>query len=608
MALTAAQAGRFKDAMALVRSGRLAEALAAARMLMAQAPGAADAFQLLAICLAECGDDQQAEAAFRKALELAPQADAAGLNFCAWLVRRGRIEDARGVLASMPETAQVLVQRGRLALRVHDPGAAREAFERAVRLDPGSRQAWLGLGGVLRALGLPEASEGAFRRATDRWPDHAPAWAGLGGVLRSMGRIDEALACLETARQLGDARPELQDAINGVLQDAGRPAEALAGARTLLHAHPAHPEAHASLAHLLWEHGAELAPGEDPFAVFAAATRTHPGHRELHLRLAGMLTSAGRADDALSVLASLRATAGDDPVVRWFQADAWDRLGQHATAAPLYASASGTLGKESPSFLNAYARHAFRSGEPGLAERCARAALALAPTDQEAWSHLGTCWRLAGDPREDWLFGYDRLVGEIEVEPPPGFDGLHAFLARLSDCLSRMHRSGREPVNQSVRHGSQTPGRLFGRDDPALRALEATMRRAVEGWIARLPDDPAHPFLSRRRRSVRFVGSWSVRLRSSGRHANHIHNEGWASSAFYAALPPSVQNAAPGDHAGWIQFGAPLEDLKLDLPPRRMIQPRPGHLVLFPSYMWHGTLPFSDVAPRITVAFDMQPA
>jgi hypothetical protein len=39
-----------------------------------------------------------------------------------------------------------------------------------------------------------------------------------------------------------------------------------------------------------------------------------------------------------------------------------------------------------------------------------------------------------------------------------------------------------------------------------------------------------------------------------------------------------------------------------------MIRPEVGQLVLFPSYLWHGTVPFDDAAPRITVAFDAVPA
>jgi len=30
--------------------------------------------------------------------------------------------------------------------------------------------------------------------------------------------------------------------------------------------------------------------------------------------------------------------------------------------------------------------------------------------------------------------------------------------------------------------------------------------------------------------------------------------------------------------------------------------------VLFPSYLWHGTIPFRDTAARTTIAFDVTPA
>jgi hypothetical protein len=37
------------------------------------------------------------------------------------------------------------------------------------------------------------------------------------------------------------------------------------------------------------------------------------------------------------------------------------------------------------------------------------------------------------------------------------------------------------------------------------------------------------------------------------------------------------------------------------------VQPTPGTLVLFPSYFWHGTIPFNTTDERITVAFDVVP-
>jgi len=603
--LTVEQADRFRRATTLLQAGEVAAALVLARALACDAPGTADAQHLLGMCLAEAGDPA-AGTAFRQALALAPGAELVVLNFAGWLVRTGRPDEARRLLEGAPATARIVLERGLLALRAGDHARARDAFSRATELQPQSVRAWHGLGNALRALGELEQAVLAFEQAAVFGPDNAAVRVNLGAVLRLLGRTDEALARLREAERIGHAGPELQDAINGCLQDLGRCAEALAGARDLVRRHPSYDGGYGSLSHLLWEYGEELAPGEDPLATIRQAVHAQPDNRDLHLRFAGMLVSAGRADEALQVLESMRMP--DDPVIAWFRADALDRLGRMDVASALYARASRVLEREDSSFLNAYARHALRSGRPDLAERCAARAVAIDPFNQEGWSHLGICWRLAGDPREDWLCDYERMVGDVEVVAPEGFAGMDDFLPRLDACLERLHRASREPINQSVRNGSQTPGRLFGRDEALLQAAEAALRRAVDGWLRTLPEDPSHPFLARRRRGVRFVGSWSVRLRASGRHSNHIHNEGWASSAFYVALPPSVRDSDTQDNAGWIQFGQPLEELGLDLPPRRLIRPRLGRLALFPSYFWHGTLPFRDPEPRVTIAFDMQPS
>ena len=71
------------------------------------------------------------------------------------------------------------------------------------------------------------------------------------------------------------------------------------------------------------------------------------------------------------------------------------------------------------------------------------------------------------------------------------------------------------------------------------------------------------------------------------------------------AVPDAVKDEK--EQQGWIKFGEPVFDLALKNPVRRTIQPVPGRLVLFPSYMWHGTIPFHDAAARTTIAFDVTP-
>lgn len=222
--------------------------------------------------------------------------------------------------------------------------------------------------------------------------------------------------------------------------------------------------------------------------------------------------------------------------------------------------------------------------------------------DQAAdmWAYASTAWRLAGDPRSEWLEGDPRLVSVANITQslPP--------LEEVASTLRSLHVARGEYLDQSVRGGTQTDGPLFSRIDPIIRKLRKAIVAAVEGHIAQLPPpDPNHPMLRHRRdRLIRFSGSWSVRLRSGGRHSNHVHPQGWISSALYVALPPKEPEGR-GD-SGWLTLGEPDDLLGVDLPPWRKIEPKAGQLVLFPSWMWHGTVPFSE-GERLTVAFDVAP-
>jgi uncharacterized protein (TIGR02466 family) len=118
------------------------------------------------------------------------------------------------------------------------------------------------------------------------------------------------------------------------------------------------------------------------------------------------------------------------------------------------------------------------------------------------------------------------------------------------------------------------------------------------------------PLRSRNTGKFAITGAWSVRLRSGGYHADHVHPRGWLSSACYIALPSGIGagEGNPPDRAGWLRLGRPGIATDPPLPPDHFIKPEPGSLVLFPAYMWHGVEPFRSEEPRLSVAFDVLPA
>jgi tetratricopeptide (TPR) repeat protein len=607
-ALTAGQASRLNQGFRLLQQGKADEALSIALNITKQVPRSPDARHFLALCHKAKGNLPDALEAFQQAVALGPGNPHIRGNYANLLKSLGRIEEAllsyRRAVEASPAFVQGWINLGLAALDTRKTAEALAAFERAVALEPRSGSAWQGLGNAKRASGDLQGAEHAFRKAVELAPDRGPAWVNLGVVVRLLGRPAEALPLLERARKAGFTGPELLDAESGARIDLGEIEEALAVTRRLTKTAPWYAPGHEMLAHLLWEHEDFLSDGEDPLAAFRQAVDEQPGNKPVQLAFLRFLADAKRADEALERVRILRGT-DSSPALAIFEANLLDTLGQTQASAPIYEQLY-EQGVREASFLNAYTRHLLRTGRWDAAAARAEEAARLDRNNQEAWGYLGTAWRLLGDPREYWLNDYDRAIALVEVEPPTQFASQDDFTAALAATLDRLHKARREPVNQSLRGGSQTQGRLFGRPDPVIVDTQASITRAVERHIATLPDDPGHPFFGRKGRSINFVGSWSVKLWSSGRHVNHFHPQGWMSSAYYVSLPPSVARSA-GGQSGWIQFGQPPEELNLELEPRRLIQPEAGHVALFPSYMWHGTVPFEDAEPRLTVAFDMLP-
>lgn len=604
--LTKAQLLQKAAAEAHLREGDFPASAKLAERLTAQAPHAADAWHIWALSLAQQGMREAACTPFSRAMALSPDDPHVLANFATALRGLARLDEAvelwRRATRVAPAFGQAWLDLGLTLLDLDRFKEARDALERATFTMPASASAWHGLGSALDALGHAEPAEAALREAQTLAPQQPMIRIHLGNLLRRQSRLDEALASYTEAQRISGLTPELLDARAGALVDAGRVDDAIATARRLTATYPRFAPGHRTLASILWEYGVKRGQTEDPLSCLGAAVDAYPGDTNLRLTYAQLLRSMGRGEAALGHVDVLRAR-DDHPLLRRFEADTLEALGRSEQAAALYHELYRRDSIRDVDFLNTYTRHLLKTGQWRTAADLAAETTSLDPYNQEAWAYRATAWRLLADAREYWLCDYERLVTFVELDAPPDYADTGSFLQALEAALLPLHQATREPMQQSLRQGTQTAGNLFGRPHPAIRQIEQTIRAAAEDWVRSLPDDGRHPFLGRKLNHVRMQGAWSVRLSSTGHHVDHIHQRGWISSAFYVSLPPVMRDAESNE--GAIRFGQPPDDLGLNLTARRILHPRPGCLALFPSYMWHGTVPFNDTEPRLAVACDM---
>ena len=364
-------------------------------------------------------------------------------------------------------------------------------------------------------------------------------------------------------------------------------------ARALLHAglarDPGWMDGHKALATLEWTGG-----NRDTFsASLATACRAQPNNPALWLAWFRNLAQARDWARALAVLVEAERYLGATPAIqvsRLFvavESNAPD-------ASELIASTAQFRGDVSSLCR---IRHALREGDPDRAEAEALP-LTAGPSAMLYWPYLSLAWRLQGDERAQWLDRPEQLVRTFDS----GWSA--AELAELAEVLRGLHTAAEPYLEQSVRGGTQTDRSVLLRREPVLQRIKARLLELIRDYVGELPSaDPAHPLLGAPRGDLLIEGSWSVRLASQGYNVPHTHAMGWLSTAFYVALPGPEELGTPP--AGHIAFGQPPAELGLSLEPYRTIAPVPGRLVVFPSTMWHATVPF-DQGKRLVIAFDIR--
>ncbi|MDE2560679.1 MAG: hypothetical protein KGL48_00395 [Sphingomonadales bacterium] len=505
----------------------------------------------------------------------------------------GTAVQLRAMLADPGTSGEALMRAGLAALKVD----LLEAVERRFAQETAGREArnpraWQILGLARRDLQDSAGANAAFTRAgklapTDALIAHSQARTAMEAGRRAVALFDRAraLAPADGSVILGRAAAQLA---------AGDGVASLADLARLLAANPGWIEGHRTYARI----AAIVDPAGKRMATLRAAAARLPRQAEVWMAMYQIASEGSDYQAARDVIGEARKHIGGGAELDRLEAIAMSELGDAQAAQAVFDRLPAPANGEASVFP---IRNLIRLGRHDEALRLAERPLGK-QGDLPLWPYRALLWRLLGDARWEWLEGDERLIAGYDV-------GLSdAELATLAEVLRAIHTGKGQPLDQSVRGGTQTDGNVLAREEPEIRRLRQALLETVARHVVQLPPhDPRHPTLPRVREPLRIAGAWSVRLTGKGFHVDHVHYQGWLSSALYVALPEGDAGIGRGGggEAGWLAFGECLSILP-DFKAFRTIEPKVGRLALFPSTTWHGTRPFGE-GERMTVAFDIAP-
>ena len=482
-------------------------------------------------------------------------------------------------------------------MQLHQGGhasAARTEYLRVLEHQPRNADAAHLLGLLLLGEGKADEALPYLERAVEAAPGISGFLSTRAVALVNLGRLGDAIADYERALTISPDDAGLNYNLGLAFAQTGNFQSAKSAFARAISLKPDFAEAHGNLgiAHQ------ELGEASEAVAAFEQALTRQPDSPVLLNNLGLALQEAERTNDALKAFdRALRLDPGNAQVL-CNKGNLLCEMHDWGTASSAYSAALARLPDSAEAHFG-LGYVAFRTGDDSGAasqlSKClqhhrgdarALAYLSLVQTSDESGSEAGP------------LVDFSRYPLQASLDlPDRTLEGLRAHV--------RDHPSLKwEPPGKSTRAGSQT-ARMDEAEPGPVGSLATILRNWLDNHLANIEVLPGHPHFFRVPESYA-LAIWATVLVRQGRQLAHIHPNGWLSGVVYLTEAPTMDS---GDNpmAGFFEIGR----FDPEMEPRSssdsvFVRPRPGQLVVFPSYYFHRTVPFESKHERISIAFDVE--
>ncbi len=284
------------------QAGRLAEAEAIYRQVLAQQPDCAPVLHLLGVVASQTGRLEAAEELIERAIQLNPGDPMPHSNLAKLLLDMGRPEGAiaaaRRAIELNPRFFQAYNHLGNAWIARGERQEAIAAYRRAIALHPAFADAHNNLGNALKDEGLVQEAMACYRHAMELEPNYVEPLSNLGNLLREQGFLQESAAVCREAIRVGPGYAPAHNNLSCALRELGLLDESVAASRETIRLNPRLAESHNNLGNTLQLMGRL----EEAIASYRAAIGLNPEYAEAYNNLGAALCAGGAFDAAAEAL------------------------------------------------------------------------------------------------------------------------------------------------------------------------------------------------------------------------------------------------------------------------------------------------------------------
>ncbi len=406
--------------------------------------------------------------------------------------------------------------------------------------------------------------------------------------------FDDLPAAVETYKKAlcidGQSLPALYNLAN-IQQQLERHDEAAENYRHVIELNPNFVEAHYNLG----RSEATLGHLENAVHAYRLAISLRPDYAQAHSNLGNALRDKGDLDGAITSYYQALEAAPDYSPAHYNLGNALYEAGEFAEAAPHFDRAK--IGDwDARSLFCCYKTGQFEAFErrlPPLLAKQNRSPLIAALVGHYATNfNRENSYNFCKHPL-DFIY-HERIESLARENSQLRYSLLELF--DLSEISSR--KQGR------LVNGIQSSGNLFTRKESPVIELATLVKNHLATYYERFSQQQCE-LIQAFPHKLSFESAWYIGMRQGGHLSSHIHETGWISGVLYLALPSDKGKGEEGN----IEFSLHGDDFPTlhDNFPSCVLPVEVGDIVLFPSSLFHRTLPFQSDEDRICIAFDLSP-
>jgi len=176
--------------------------------------------------------------------------------------------------------------------------------------------------------------------------------------------------------------------------------------------------------------------------------------------------------------------------------------------------------------------------------------------------------------------------------------------ALIQEILIRLSSGSLQSRGQGLLvNGSQTSGNILDIPEKPFQMLKELFAQKINDYNQEYNIIADKDFKLNLKKNMYILRGWSITMDKGGSLKSHNHELGWLTGTFYLQMPE--EGANPEEGAIEFSHQGPKYPEGASGFEKRVMLPTVRDLNIFPSSLFHRTLPFQSKTQRICIAFDV---